>query len=589
MTVDYPDDELPPNSADEALHEELLALIARQARMAPIPVAFAMGIIATMGANHLPLWIVSCWMLLVVGVLFLRWLVFARLPLLNKKPVKIRLQTAIWFTVANACSHALSLGFFPFLTDFERAIQTLILIGISSISAITTAGYRPISMAYFIPTLLPLFLLWGWYPGGEKSVTSWSIAIIGILYSLMQFRLASNTFRIFLTAFENRKQLALVNERLQGALEQAESASQAKNRFLASASHDLRQPIHTLSLFSAALKMQNLDSRSQEITHHMNIALEALATQLDSLLDISRLDAGVVPVNRNPLNLAALLTRLIEEFSLSAHDKGLELTLNVAPDSYINTDEVLFERIIRNLLSNAIKYTHQGSIALEVSPAQDIYLLSIEDTGQGIAEEEQFKIFEEFYQPHNPERDRSRGLGLGLAIVKRLVDLLDIDLVMESSLDSGTIFTLTVPKLNLAHSIRNSTETTTGNHRSKLFEDLKILVVDDESEIRLGMKTLLEGMGCCVDISASTATAITAAKRQQPDIMLVDFRLRADDNGLITIESIRKIYPDTPAILISGDTEPHRLREAQQAGIELLNKPVLANVLEQAIIQALRS
>ena len=586
MAVDNPDYTFLPDSADQALHEDLLALLAKQSRMAPIPVSLAMGIIAVMSANHLPVWIVASWMAVVIGMMLLRWAVLSRLPRQTHIPAKTRLYKAIAFSAGNACTHALSLAFFPFLTDFERAIQTLILIGISSISIITTAGYRPISLAYLLPTLAPLFILWAWNPGGEIGLTNLSIALIGITYSLMQFKVSSDTFRMFLSSFENRQQLAVVNERLQGALEQAESASQAKTRFLASASHDLRQPIHTLSLFSAALKIQKLDERTREIADHMSIAQEALASQLDALLDVSRLDAGVVPVNRNTVNLGALLERLVEEFSLSAADKGLALTLTAPPNSLIDTDEVLFERIIRNLLSNAIKYTDSGSIQMEVLAVQDLYLLSIQDTGQGIEAHEQFKIFEEFYQPHNPERDRTRGLGLGLAIVKRLVDLLSIDLVLESSIGVGTTFTLTLPKINQVTDNHSASETANGLVQRHYFEDLNVLVVDDEKAIGIGMKTLLQGMGCRVDVAESTATAVSAAKRRQPDILLVDLRLRGTDNGLITIKSIRKIYPEKPAILISGDTAPDRLREAQEAGIELLHKPVLAGVLEQAISRA---
>jgi signal transduction histidine kinase len=174
----------------------------------------------------------------------------------------------------------------------------------------------------------------------------------------------------------------------------------------------------------------------------MNAALAALASQLDALLDISKLDAGIEPVNHSNVNLCLLLARLVHEFTLSATDKGLELKLSAPPDSYVHTDEMLFERIIRNLLSNAIKYTERGSIELVVSQSGAKYLLKIIDTGAGIAEEDQSKIFEEFYQLHNPGRDHSRGLGLGLSIVRRLVDLLAIELLMSSSVDKGTTFTL---------------------------------------------------------------------------------------------------------------------------------------------------
>lgn len=431
-----------PASLEGTLNEELLALVARQARITPVPSIFAMGIIAVMSSWHLPVWITGSWMLLVIIIVILRWLVLLRLPELARLTVKQRLRIAIGLTTAITGIYALSLGFFPFLGDFERAIQTLMFIGISSISIITTAGYRPISLSYFILNLVPLFILWGWYPDGDITTTNLSIAIIGILYCLMLYKASSDTFRMFVTSFESRQQLAVLNRRLRSTLAQAESASQAKTRFLASASHDLRQPIHSMSLFNAALNMQALNHHTRAISRHMNTALAALASQLDALLDISKLDAGIEPVNHSNVNLCLLLARLVHEFTLSAMDKGLELKLSAPPYSYVHTDEMLFERIIRNLLSNAIKYTERGSIELVVSQSGSKYLLKIIDTGAGIAEGDQSKIFEEFYQLHNPGRDHSRGLGLGLSIVRRLVDLLAIELLMSSAVDKGTTFTL---------------------------------------------------------------------------------------------------------------------------------------------------
>ncbi len=434
--------------SDSGPGEELLCLLARQSRMALVPVTVAMSIIAYMSSQYFPAWISGGWMALVISVLLARWLLISRLQTMTQLPTRNRLRIAAASSTLNAIIHALSLAFFSAFTDFERSVQTMILMGISTISIITTAGYRPISLAYLIPTLLPLFFLWAWNPGGEINTVGIWFAVTGSLYTLMLFKIASASFRMFLDAFESRQQLSAVNEKLQAALKQAESASQAKTRFLASVSHDLRQPLQALSLFSAALNMRELDERSRSITSHMNLALEALSSQLNALLDTSRLDAGVIPINPHAVNLSALLARLREEFIYLARSKNLTIILNTPPDTFINTDEVLFERIVRNLIVNSIKYTDEGSITLEVVPVQDAYLLRIIDTGQGISPDEQIKIFEEFYQSNNPQRDQSRGMGLGLAIVKRLLDLLMIEMTLESTPGEGSCFTFTLLKVN---------------------------------------------------------------------------------------------------------------------------------------------
>lgn len=442
MPVDFYSDK----PACPALDEELLILLSRQARIAPIPVTLATAIIAAISLNHLPAWIVGCWVLLVLALLILRRIVLARLPELTQIPLNKRLRIATQLMAAIAFSHGLSLGFFPFLSDFERAIQALLLVSLCTTSIMITAGYRPIVLIYFIFILAPLLILWAWYPGLEGNLLNQSIALAGILYCLVQYRVASNIFKLLIKTIEGRQHLAKANLELESALQQAESASAAKTRFLASASHDLRQPINTLSLFCAALNTQHLNKRARDISDHMYLALSSLTSQLDALLDISRLDAGVVAAHHARVNLHSMLQRLGKEFSLAVSEKGLELSVSAPEDAVIYTDQVLLERIIRNLLCNAIKYTEQGSISLLVTSSKAAYKLQVKDTGPGIARELHDKIFEEFYQADNKEQDRFRGLGLGLAISRQLTELLSMDLELRSSLGAGSTFSLIIDK-----------------------------------------------------------------------------------------------------------------------------------------------
>lgn len=570
------------SKAAGSLEEELLALLARQARRIPIPVFLATLMIAALAADHVPTWILAGWLSLVVVVLAIRWYALGRLAALSSVSAGKRLRIAIVLSFVNGVAHGLSLGFFPFLPEFERALQSMVVIGLCAGSIATTAGYMPVLLAYLAPTLAPLSLLWAISPGVEQR--GWiesSVAALLAVLGLLLVTLGKDALRLFRESFEIRLQQADLNRQLEAALERAEAANRAKTRFLASASHDLRQPIHTLSLFGAALSMQPLDGLSREIVQHINIALRSLTSQLDALLDISKLDAGVVRVNCAPLNLRSFLERMHDEFSPAVHAKGLELFLDCRRDAVVDTDPMLFERIVRNLLDNAVKYTDAGCISLRVARQNGAVTLAVADSGRGIAKEDQARVFEEFYQVDNPERDRTKGLGLGLAIVKRLADLLQIQVEMTSSAGQGTRFVLAIPGAGSGASAAldapRAEQAPIAAH---------VLVVDDEAAIRLGMKALLEAMGCRATLVDGTEHAVAAARAARPDVVLADFRLRGNDNGISTVRAIRALYPSMPAILVSGDIAAERLREAEEAGIALLHKPVPIETLKRAIAEA---
>ena len=569
---------LPPAAS---LEEELLRLLARQARRVPIPVFLATLMIGGLAWGRVASSVIVAWLALVVVVLSARWFVLGSLPQRTGISVSTRLRLAIFLSALNGTTHALSLGFFAFLPAYERALQSMVFVALSAGSVATTAGYMPVFRAYLLPTLVPLSVLWIWSPGiAEVGWVERSTGALTALLIVLLSALARDAFRLFHESFAIRLQQVELNRQLKDALEQTEAASRAKTRFLASASHDLRQPIHTLSLFGAALTMRPLDDASREIARHMNTALQALAVQLDALLDISKLDAGVVRVNPGFVSLCSLLGRIVVEFEPAARSKGLELVVKCPRDSFLETDQSLLERILRNLLDNAIKYTDRGRVSVQVDRRANDLVIAVSDSGRGIPEREQVRVFEEFYQLDNPERDRTRGLGLGLAIVRRLADLLQIRMELESSPEQGTTFRLTAPAANAP------AESAAPAAAIPAPGVLHVLVVDDEAGIRLGMKTLLEGMGCRATLADGTVQAVAAAQEEMPDVVLSDLRLRGEDNGIRTVRAIREIYPGIPVILVTGDIAPDRLREAEEAGIPLLHKPVPVEVLQQALFDA---
>jgi len=565
-----------------SLEDELLRMLARQARRIPVPVFLAALMIAALASDDLPASVLAGWLALVVGMLAIRWQVLGRLPMRTDIPAAQRLRLAIALSAVNGVVHGLSLGFFPYLPEFERALQSMVMIGLCAGAVGTTAGYMPALLGYLVPTLGPLSVLWALSPGIAKSgwIENSAAALVALLIVLL-VALGRDAFRLFRESFEIRLQQAELNRQLAAALDQAEAASRAKTRFLASASHDLRQPIHTVSMFGAALAMRPLDDLSREIVQQMNTALQILASQLDALLDVSKLDAGVVRANPTRISLRSFLERMLAEFEPAARGKGLELTLSCEADGAVETDPMLFERIVRNLIDNAIKYTDAGRVSLELAREPGGFVVGVADTGRGIDEAEQTRVFEEFYQIDNPERDRTKGLGLGLAIVKRLADLLQIRMDMVSTPGEGTRF-----RLFMAQAANGRQSVPQAPAAQSPSVDAHVLVVDDEAAIRAATKALLEAMGCRATLADGTEHAVAAARSARPDVVLADFRLRGEDNGIATVRAIRALYPTMPAILVSGDIAPDRLREAEAAGIAMLHKPVPADMLKRAIADA---
>lgn len=508
---------------------------------------------------------------------------------------KIRVAVLIGFI--NGVVHACSLFFIPYFEPYQRALQTMLMMGIASTSIVTTVGFLPLSLCYNLPTMVPLFSLWALSPRfstqtgqvqwlqlhSEYGLIDIAIAVVGLSYNLILIRVSAQSFEKFADIFRIRRKLADLNNELEIARDQAEIASAAKTRFLAAASHDLRQPIHTLSLFCAALNLQPLDDRSRNIAGHMGVALESLASQLDALLDISKLDAGVMKVSKKHFDLSALISRLHGEFSVVASHKGVVLHVQCPTDIWTNTDASLLEIVLRNLVSNAIKYTEQGSVSILASVQDRHCDVRIIDTGCGIAETEHERIFEEFYQVDNPGRDRSMGLGLGLAIVRRIVMLLGIGIKVSSTPKVGSVFSLTLDRMAELDTSPHKLHARNTNHVELSLEGMTVLVVDDEAQIREGMNVLLQMLGCKVLLAACSDEAAAIVRDTTPDLILADFRLGSGEDGISTIKRIRQLKGALPALLISGDTAPERLRDASNAGIPLLTKPVSVTALETAI------
>jgi two-component system, sensor histidine kinase len=308
----------------------------------------------------------------------------------------------------------------------------------------------------------------------------------------------------------------------------------------------------------------------------------------NGLLDISRLDAGVVEVNVQSFAIQPLLERICRDYAGEAAAKNIELRLRPTRAAAFS-DPLLVERIVRNIVANAIAYTDRGQVLVCCRRRGRSVIVQVWDTGRGIPAAEQARIFQEFYQVENPERDRGRGVGLGLAIVKRLTTLLGHPLRLRSQPEHGSVFTLELPYSDapLAPLRASDVAAETAGDGAGL-----ILVVDDEVAIQTAMKDLLEGWGFKAIIAGSCDELLArlADCPDRPGLIICDYRLRAHENGIHVIERLRSEYndDDIPGMLITGDTAPDRLKEAQDSGMLLLHKPVANSRLRAAIIHLVR-
>jgi signal transduction histidine kinase len=570
----------------EEVQQRLLDLLADQSRRVPVAVGCLMVVVALMAAQRMPVWIPAGWVLGAIAVLLVRRHWLGLLPKQVDRPIDLRIRTAIALSFLNGCVHGLCLAAFPVLPEVERSFFTLLILGLCTGAVGTTAGHRKIFLAYVVPAAGTLPLWWLFKPGGATAnLTTLSLAVLIVMYLWVLYTLANNAWRNFNESVRIRFQDHEMATQLREALAQATQANQAKTRFLAAASHDLRQPLHTIGLLVAALSLRPIEGRDREVVDLLSQVTVALSEQLDQLLDISKLDAGIVEPERKIVDIGEMLRMHHAEMRAAFEEKELVAVLDCPVSARCWTDPALVLRVLRNLTENAIKFTQKGQITLRLRIEGSHALLSVQDTGRGIPPEEQAMVFEEFYQVDNPERDRTKGLGLGLSIVRRLCNLLGITLELQSAQGQGTTVTLRIPMETYGALSQPKPTAPLGQS----FADVSVLVIDDERSVRMGMRVLLEELGCRCAEAGSIAEATRQAREARPDVILADMRLRNGENGIQAIASIVEAIGPTPALLISGDTAPDRLKEAMAAGIKLLHKPVALPLLQAELAALLDS
>ncbi len=371
---------------------------------------------------------------------------------------------------------------------------------------------------------------------------------------------------------------------LRHAQEAAERANDGKTRFLAAASHDLRQPYQAMRLLLHALASRQSDAQSKALARRLDEAMTAGENLLNALLDISTLEGGMVRPHIAIFTIDTVLDRLHGEFAPQAAVRG-QLLQFIRSRVAVRSDPVLLERIVRNLVLNAIRHSPGGRILIGCRRAGDAVRLEVWDNGPGIPRDKLEEIFEEFSQLANEERDGSRGHGLGLAIVKGLTRILGHEISVRSTLGRGTVFAVTLPAAE-NHGASGAAAPTTALEGSRASSQRSVLVIEDEPAQRMSLALLLEDWGYLVRSAADLASALHELDQwgEKPSFVVSDFRLPGGCNGVEAIREIgRHVGRQVPGIILTGDTDPSRLREARQSGCILMHKPVSLGSLRHAV------
>ncbi len=370
-----------------------------------------------------------------------------------------------------------------------------------------------------------------------------------------------------------KRDLIAQDRALRLAKETAERADRAKSHFLAAASHDLRQPLHAMQMYLAALKHGLNKPENLEIVHKVESVSITAGRMLNSLLDVSQLEAGAIKPQLETFPVQEILRRLALSFTPVAQKKNLEL--QVIPCSLsVRSDPALLERIIGNFLSNSIRYTANGKILLGCRQRGDHLSIEVLDTGIGIPDAQIRAVFEDFYQLHNEERDRGKGLGLGLAIAQRLAACLDHTIQCRSILDKGSCFSVLVERRDAQSRAVDEACTVTFSDR---LSEARIMLVEDDETVAESMISLLEAWDCDVvwANSAREAQEFIASTARKPDVILADYRLPGAQDGAQVAMALQLIAGKAiPTIIVTGESKFSELKEISELGYTVLRKPV---------------
>jgi two-component system, sensor histidine kinase len=587
-----------PHPAAAAMERSLLIRaeqIRAQFRVMPgafIGSALVATVVVGMLYDRLSLSVLLPWLLAVHTVSLARFVLWRWFKSANPSTAKIKRWGSLAIGAGGISGLLWGVGGIVLHDRTSLSHQLFVLVATTGLGFTSTYMTAPLMPAYlsfvcpsFLLTAIPFLL------DGDRVHVAIGIGTLLLLPIVIQF--ANRVSRTFLESLNVRLQNSELMAELLRQKEAAEEANIAKSRFLAVASHDLRQPLHALGLFVQALQESSIAAQERHLVGNIRRSVDAMEELFDALLDISRLDAGIVRPGFETFGLATLFDRLSFEFGPVAKQKGLSLSV-MKTSVYICSDPTLVERIVRNLVSNAIRYTDRGGLLLGCRRQEGGLRIEVWDTGRGIPAEKHREIFREFAQLDAVDQDPHKGLGLGLAIVERLAKLLDHEIRLRSIPGKGSVFSVAIPRGREEDVIANTAvEHTTAFDLTGVL----ILVIDSEPAVRQAMEALLGKWSGEVITAASGAEMKDKLPlvRRIPSLIISDYRPRAPATlgagpTLAAIDMLRgEFNTEIPAVLLTGDTATeHSARDQEVAGLPVLHKPLNPAKLRTLIANLLR-
>lgn len=509
----------------------------------------------------------------------------------NYDAIKNRWEWWIEVPLSTACGIGWSAMWILFVDSSDLLNFLLLNAGICAITmtvSVTTPLHKAAIIATTVSIMVPVILSAFFR---EEPVYHW-IALAGSIFFLAACGFGITMNKLYVNALEQREANLHLAQALRAEKQQVEKASAEKTRFLAVASHDLRQPLQAMRLFTSVLESMLTSDEEKTILKKIHDTNTNLSDLLDDLLDISKFDAGIVEAYPEHIFLGELFENLYEQLSALA-DKN-RITIR-----YFDTQQQVFidgnslERVLRNLLVNAIKHMGRpGQVLLGIRQQADGIRIDVIDNGIGIPDEEQTHVFEEFYQLNNPERNREKGLGLGLSIVQRLCKLMSCQLTLWSQVGVGSRFSIHLPQESLVGSFDDelpagiNTKNPPPTHSPLLKRSehpCHALIFEDDTEVANALLLLMESWGYEVTCAANITAALDNIETP-PDFILSDYQLTNGETGLAAITQIQTHFKDViPALIITGNTEPDVLKLLENAPYHVIHKPVDTKILYQEI------
>lgn len=561
---------------EQKIKSALVDLLADQVKQTTLA---GCALIALVGAAlwaYFPATQILVWVLIGFVIAFPRYLIIDRMKnglLPNDSRFGLELVIAFALFLSGLHWGAAAWFFLDINSAQSFALVCGAILGVIA-SALAIFSTRPLMCCIFATTVFSIAAL------KLAVLESWGLSIMCIIvlppYVILSQTLGRRIEKSITQDFRNAELL----EEVRATRDALEQSSREKSLFMTATSHDLRQPLHAQSMILQIMSGRAQGTEFEDLVDKMMSSNDALIALFNSLLEVSQLDAGTIDVHASHHSLLEVANLIIDEFQETANQKGLNLEI-VGGDCVVYSDPVLVMRILRNLVSNALKFTHEGRVCLKIVEQSPLVHISVCDTGIGIPESELSTIFSEYTQLGNPSRDRRKGIGLGLALVRRMCELLNHEIRVNTKLGEGSCFVLELPVGNPDNIERLSTEP-----ESELIRDLDIMIIDDEQPILDAMITLFSDWSCRTRAFTSLGDARSAVvgTDYHPDLIISDYRLNENINGIETITQLRQIIgEEVPAIIISGDTDPRLLEKIHEEDFYLLHKPVKIDKLRNVI------